>query len=83
MPLYVIFLFFICIALIFSAVFSGIETAIIGASKARIHKLKTDGNKKAALVSDLRENKEKVLGAILLANNIFNILEHQGFSLLQ
>ena len=42
-----------------SAFFAGSETALTAASKARMHTLAKDGNKRAALVIKLRENKEK------------------------
>lgn len=61
-------------SLFLSGLFSATETAITAISIAKIHKLKSDGNKKAAIISKLRENKEKLISTILLANNGFNIL---------
>lgn len=61
-------------SLVLSGLFSATETAITAISIAKIHKLKSDGNKKAAIISKLRENKEKLISTILLANNGCNIL---------
>lgn len=65
---------FIFILMVLSAFTSACETALTGASKARMHALEKDGNKRAALVNALRENSDHLIGAILLCNNIMNIL---------
>ncbi len=57
-----------------SAFFSGSETALTAASKARLHGLEKEGNKRAALVNRIREKKDKLIGALLLGNNLVNIL---------
>jgi len=56
-----------------SAFFSGSETAITSVSRSRIHKRKMEGNKGAITLSKLREDKERLIGAILLGNNVVNI----------
>ncbi len=56
-----------------SAFFSGSETGLIGVTRAKIHKLKMEGHKRAQIVSKLREDKEGLIGAILLGNNLVNI----------
>lgn len=60
--------------LMLSGFFSGSETALTAASKARLHKLTQEGNKRAGLVQTLLSNKERLIGAILLGNNLVNIL---------
>ncbi len=60
--------------LILSAFFSGSETALTGASKAKLTGLKEKGSKKAANALKLKENNENLLGALLLGNNLVNIL---------
>ncbi len=60
--------------LIISAFFSGAETAMTATSKARMHELEKRGNKKAGIVQKLIETPERVIGAILLGNNLVNIL---------
>ena len=64
----------IFILLIFSAFFSGSETALTAASKARLHRLARDGNKRAQKVKGLIEEPERLIGGILLGNNLVNIL---------
>jgi len=62
------------VLLLFSAFFSGAETAMTGASKSRMHALEKEGNKRARLVNYLRDRKDKMIGAILLGSNIVNTL---------
>ncbi|MCA8929688.1 MAG: HlyC/CorC family transporter [Alphaproteobacteria bacterium] len=57
-----------------SAFFSGSETALTAASRARIHHRARKGDKRAETVRRLREKKETLLGALLLGNNLVNIL---------
>lgn len=57
-----------------SALFACFETAITAASKAKIHRLKNEGNKKAAILEGLLKNREKVISTMLLGNNAVNIL---------
>lgn len=59
--------------LIASAFFSGSETAMTAASRARMHTLENDGNKRARLVNRLREDKDRLIGSLLLGNNLVNI----------
>ncbi len=73
MDLYMISLVVILL-LCCSAFFSGSETALTAASKARMHQWEKDGEVRAALVNRLRESKERLIGAILLGNNLVNIL---------
>lgn len=60
--------------LFLSGFFSGSETALTAASKARMHQLAKAGNKRAKRVAGLIDEKEKLIGAILLGNNLVNIL---------
>ncbi len=57
-----------------SAFFSGSETALTAASRARMHSLEKGGDPRAGLVNRLREKKERLIGALLLGNNLVNIL---------
>lgn len=56
-----------------SAFFSGSETAMTAASRARMHTLENDGNKRARVVNRLREDKDRLIGSLLLGNNLVNI----------
>ena len=64
----------IVVLIMFSAFFSGSETALTATSKARMHKLESDGNKRARRVNILIQDRERLIGAILLGNNMVNIL---------
>lgn len=64
----------IILLLLFSAFFSGSETALTAASRARMHHLAEDGSKRARTVLNLTEDRERLIGAILLGNNLVNIL---------
>ena len=64
----------IVLLLIISAFLSGSETALTATSKARILRLQQDGARRARWVIFLLEQKERLLGAILLGNNMVNIL---------
>ncbi|MEM7327092.1 MAG: HlyC/CorC family transporter [Pseudomonadota bacterium] len=57
-----------------SAFFSGSETALTAASRARMHQYEKDGDKRASLVNQLISDRERLIGAILLGNNLVNIL---------
>jgi len=60
--------------LVLSAFFSGSETALTAASRARIHAKAKEGNQRASLVARLLESRERLIGALLLGNNLVNIL---------
>jgi len=65
---------FVLLLLCFSGFFSGSETALTAASKARMHSAERDGDKRAPIVTRLLGNSERLLGGILLGNNFVNIL---------
>ncbi len=65
---------FVILLLCMSGFFSGSETALTAASRARMHSLERDGDKRAARVNKLLSNRESLIGAILLGNNLVNIL---------
>ena len=60
--------------LILSGFFSGSETAMTAASRAHMHTLAQEGDNRAAMVNTLRQKKERLIGAILLGNNLVNIM---------
>ncbi len=63
----------IVVLLVVSAFFSGSETALTAASRPRIHQLAIKGNRRARIVLNLHDHKDRLIGAILLGNNIVNI----------
>ena len=60
--------------LFLSAFFSGSETALTAASKPVMHQLEKKGESRATTVNRLHAHKERLIGAILLGNNLVNIL---------
>lgn len=64
----------ILLLLVLSGFFSGSETALTAASRARMHALEKSGNKRATLVARLIKYRERLIGALLLGNNLVNIL---------
>ena len=57
-----------------SAIFSAAETSMTGASRARMHQLERDGDRAARRVNRLISDQETMIGAVLLGNNLINIL---------
>lgn len=64
----------VLICLILSAFFSGSETALTAASRARMHALEKSGDAKAGIVNRLLSMRERLIGSILIGNNVVNIL---------
>jgi len=64
----------VLVLLVLSAFFSGSETALTAASKVRLTSREKEGCKGAALVNEIREQKDRMIGALLLGNNMVNIL---------
>lgn len=69
-----IYLIIVGLLLLASALISCFETAITAASRAKIHRLKNEGNKRAKTLEKLLLSREKVIGAMLLCNNAINII---------
>lgn len=71
MTVTIVVIFFL---LMLSAFFSGSETALTAASRPVMHHKEQDGDLRAATVNRLRRYQERLIGAILLGNNMVNIL---------
>ncbi len=65
---------FIILLLVFSGFFSGSETALTAASRGQLKMRAEKGDKKSATALKLTEDREDLLGAILLGNNFVNTL---------
>ena len=63
-----LFLFFL------SAFFSGSETALMALNRYRLRHLANDGHRGAKLAQKLLEKPDRLIGLILLGNNVVNIL---------
>ncbi len=64
----------ILVLLVCSGFFSSSETALTAASRVRMHAAEKDGDKRASLVQRLMNMRERLLGGILLGNNLVNVL---------
>ncbi|MGA3302546.1 MAG: HlyC/CorC family transporter [Methylovirgula sp.] len=63
----------VAFCIVLSAFFSGSETALTAASRARMHALASSGDRRASLVTRLLKNRDRLIGAILLGNTIASI----------
>jgi Mg2+/Co2+ transporter CorB len=61
-----------CLILI-SGFFSGAETGLTATSRARLTEIERRGSKRAAMALKLTEMPERLIGALLLGNNLANI----------
>ena len=66
-------LLIVLVSLLLSAFFSAGETALTAASRARLTRMQNHGNKRATIVLRLLEGRERLIGALLLGNNVANI----------
>ncbi len=64
----------ILLMLAFSAFFSGSETALTAASRGKLRSLADRGSKGAQTALDVTEDNERLIGSVLLGNNVVNIL---------
>ena len=64
----------ILVLLAVSGLFSAAETAMTGASRGRMHQLEREGDHAAARVNRLIGERERMIGSVLLGNNVINIL---------
>jgi Mg2+/Co2+ transporter CorB len=71
MPLYVL-LIALAVLLILSAFFSLSETSMMAINRYRLKHLLKQGNRGARLTTQLLRNTDKLLGVILLGNNLLN-----------
>ena len=60
--------------LVCSAFFSGSETALTASSRGKLKSKAEKGSKGAELALKLTEDNERLIGAVLLGNNLVNIL---------
>jgi Mg2+/Co2+ transporter CorB len=59
--------------IVISGFFSGAETGLTATSRARLTELERKGLSRASLVLKITEKKERLIGALLLGNNLANI----------
>ena len=68
----ILYLLGLIVLLAMSAFFSGAETAIVGISQAKVHRLVKEGQWGAESLARLKKNMRNTLTAILIGNNIVN-----------
>ena len=61
------------ILVILSAFFSGSETSIMALNQIKLDNAEKQGNKSAKIINSLRKEINRVLGVILIGNNLVNI----------
>ena len=66
--------FAIFILLLLSAFFSGSETALTAASRGKLQTQADKGSRSAARALSITEDNERLIGSVLLGNNLVNIL---------
>ncbi len=64
----------IVVLIMLSGFFSGSETALTAVSRARMHSLENNGEAKAGMVNKLIERRDRLIGTLLIGNNLVNIL---------
>lgn len=64
----------VLILIVVSGFFSGSETALTAVSRGRMKQLANQGNRRAQSVTSLTENKERLIGSILIGNNLVNVM---------
>ncbi|PRD44403.1 hypothetical protein C5748_07455 [Phyllobacterium phragmitis] len=64
----------IALCVILSAFFSGSETALTAASRGRMLTLESNGERRAGLVQRMILRRDRLIGALLIGNNLVNIL---------
>jgi Mg2+/Co2+ transporter CorB len=63
----------VLICLLLSAFFAGSETALTASSRASMARLEKNGNDQARIVNRLLANRERLIGGLMLGNNLVNI----------
>ena len=69
----IILVVFLLILVILSAFFSGSETSIMALNQIKLDNAEKQGNKSAKIINSLRKEINRVLGVILIGNNLVNI----------
>ncbi|MBN9077607.1 MAG: hypothetical protein BGN87_11005 [Rhizobiales bacterium 65-79] len=64
----------ILLCIVVSGFFAGSETALTAASRARMHSLEHNGSIRARMVNALIDHRDRLIGALLIGNNLANIL---------
>ena len=63
----------VLVCLMCSAFFAGSETALTASSRASMARLEKQGSRRAAIVNRLLSSRERLIGGLMLGNNLVNI----------
>jgi Mg2+/Co2+ transporter CorB len=63
----------VLVCLMCSAFFAGSETALTASSRASMARLEKQGNRRAGIVNRLLQSRERLIGGLMLGNNLVNI----------
>ena len=61
------------VLIVMSAFFSGSETALTASSRGRMHSLEKQGDERARTVNALLDKRDRLIGTLLIGNNLVNI----------
>jgi Mg2+/Co2+ transporter CorB len=64
----------VLVLLVMAALLSAVETSITSASRPRLAQMERLGSRRAKLVNKLRDQRDQFISAVLLGNNLVNIL---------
>ena len=67
-----LFLVLLSLSLALSAFFSGSETALISLSRVDLQRLRERGDRRGAIIRDLKAHTSRLLATILIGQNLFN-----------
>lgn len=70
----ILLIIIIAFMILLSGILAATETAITACSPGRMHKLKSEGNKKAEIVLRILKVKEKVISTMLIGNSMANTI---------
>jgi len=71
-PRDLLFLVLLALSLGLSAFFSGSETALISLSRVDLQRLRERGDRRGAIIRNLKEHTSRLLATILIGQNLFN-----------
>src|SRR5262249_18285904 len=63
----------VLLCLLISAFFAGSETGLTASSRARMTRLEKQGNRRAAIVNRLLSQRERLIGGLMVGNNLVKI----------
>lgn len=72
--MFFLIIFLVIGLLTFAALMAAGETSITASASGKLHKLKSDGNKKASIVLEIMKIKDRAISTLLIGNSLSNTL---------